>query len=38
MKREDPYLPGEGNVLFANGAPVKIHLIDCWWVVSGVFG
>lgn len=34
---EEPYLPGEGDVLFADGAPVKIHLVDCWWVVSGVF-
>jgi hypothetical protein len=30
-------LPGEGDVLFADGAPVKIHLVDCWWVVGGVF-
>lgn len=30
-------LPGEGDMLFANGAPVKIHLVDCGWVASGVF-
>lgn len=37
INKSGPYLPGEGDVLFADGAPVKIHLIECWWVISGVF-